>query len=760
MRKNVKIEDNNFLISQEIVKENATIEMPKCTNHIFVVDVSYSMSRDLPLIRKQLKNKLSNVMRDGDTISIVWFSGQHSAGVLKEEVEVKSLKTLTDLHDAIDKWLKPVGMTAFLKPLEITQDIIKRILVNRPESVFSLIFLTDGYNNNCSWDSVISELSSLESQIASSTFVEYGYYADTQKLTQMAAIMGGEKVATSDFDEFEPVFNSKLSTGTASTKKVVVPIEGCSMYDFAYTVDNGSVLLYNIKDGNVVVGNSVDRIFFFSETEVGTSYSTSYTEEDVSEVTTALYAAIYILSDKLMNFEAEKLFYPLGDNYHYKMLLNAFGKQKLNAFKTSIKDCVTNVDARFPEGSNEIKQVQNDAYCLMNLVTDLGKSENCLFYPSHDSFDYNRIGRKMKKKGSELSDKDKLRLSEAKNVAEAAEILKELSTNNVDINFEATDPNKGYPITDLVWNEERANLSVRCRIDGVVTLPKNDYEIDKVSTFRYTTYTLIKDGIVNVEKLPVRWSKSLEDSLLQNGVDHDVHHPTTKDESIIIIIDLTSLPLINRSMVTSMSAKKLGELEWELKKLQGDNKVYNYFRKELFPKESTTFIDSIGKEAADWLKTVGVTDYNGFAPKRIAAESTDSYMSVNLATKIKGLSSLPKVEIVAQKLQDGKKLKLNEWVMSAALSNYILQQESEIYQTLDEAQQDMVLKNYITKKSAELVKKKRDLMQTVAQIKFSLILSKKWFDEFNSFDENKIEMNIDGQDLSFTFDLSEKEVKM
>ena len=51
-------------------------------------------------------------------------------------------------------------------------------------------------------------------------------------------------------------------------------------------------------------------------------------------------------------------------------------------------------------------------------------------------------------------------------------------------------------------------------------------------------------------------------------------------------------------------------------------------------------------------------------------------------------------------------------------------------------------------------------MQEIAQIKFALILSKKWFTEFKSFDENQLSVNFDGKDLDFTFALTEKEEKI
>lgn len=755
MKKNVKLDENYYLISQE-VNSNVTVEVAKKTNHIFVVDVSGSMSGQLNYIRTQLKNKLSNLMKEGDTISIVWFSGSRDAGILKEEVEVKSLKTLTDLHDAIDKWLRPVGLTAFLKPLELTKDLIGRIKKNRPDSVFSMIFLTDGCNNDCPWNEVIKTLKGLENDIASSTFVEYGYYADSRALTQMAGILGGEKISCDGFDEFEPVFDAKISSSINGGKKTVVEIQDKYLYDFAFSVSNGSVLLYNIEDGKIMVGSDVKDIHFFSPKALGNTE----TPTDV-----ALYAAIYVLSDKLMNDDAEKIFYALGDNHYYQMLANAFGKQKLNAFKTAIKECVADQAKRFPNGKSSIQKIDDNAYCLMNLIEDLGNVENCLFYPSHPDFQYNRIGRKKVAAGSVLTEADKKRLTEAKNVDEASAILKELEEKKVDVKFVNSNPDRGYPMTDLVWNEERANLSVRIYIEGEVILPKNQWNVEKVSSFKYNTFTLIKDGIVNVEKLPVLYSDELIDILNKNNVKYtvsDIYNALVSGTTFgrTIVIDLSSLPLVNRGMVKAISANELAKKEWELVKLQGDKKVYDYYKKSLFPKTSKSFVEMLGQECADWLKEIGVTDFNGFAPKTTAAEATDFYMSVNLATKIKGLSSLPKVEDVVAKIKAGKELKLNEWVMADAIKKYLAQLESDMYKTLSEEQQKGILKTYLETKSSILNKQRRKILQEIAQIKFSLILSKKWFTEFKSFDENKLVLKLDGQDLDFTFDLNEKEEKI
>jgi len=758
MKKNVKFNEGYCLVSQE-VNSTVTVEVAKKTNHILVVDVSGSMSYELSKIRTQLKNKLSNLMKEGDTISIVWFSGSRDAGILKEEVEVKSLKTLSDLNDAIDKWLRPVGMTTFLKPLQLVKEIVGRIKTNRPDGVFSMIFLTDGYNNDCPWQEVTKALKNLESDIASSTFVEYGYYADSQKLTQMATILGGEKISCNGFDDYEPMFDNKITKSVRGGKKTVVEITDAYLYDFAYSVSDGSVILYAITDNKILVGSDVKEIYFFSPNAVGEVEAPLINNIVPKEQVAKLYAAVYVLSDKLLNDDAEKIFYALGDNFYYKMLVNAFGKQKLNAFKTAINECVADASKRFPEGIAAIQPVSDNAYCLMNLIEDLGSIDGCLFYPNHPDFEYNKIGRKRVARGENLSESDKKRLAEAKNVEELNKITEELKEKNVELKFTNTNPNRGYTLTDLVWNEERANLSVRICIDGKVALPANKFNIDEVVSYKYNTFTLIKDGIVNVEKLPVSYSSDLVVKLTALGVAFDIYL-SRDDFNNTIVIDLTKLPIVNRGMVRSISANELAKREWDLQKLQADKKVYDFYRKSLFPKTSQSFVEMLGQECADWLKTIGITDYNGFAPLTDTEESTDFYMSVNLATKIKGLSSLPKVDDVVAKIKAGTPLKLNEWVMADAINKYLANQESEMYKTLSEEQQKEVLRTYLISKSNELNKLKRKTMQEIAQIKFSLILSKKWFTEFKSFDENSLNAKFDGQELIFTFDLSEKEVKI
>ena len=111
-------------------------------HRVFVIDCSGSMSYDLPQLRKELKQRLPILTQPGDLVSLVWFSGKHEFGTLVEALPVKSLTDLAELNKAIDKWLRPMGMTGFVEPLGEVVTV-----TNKHTLPVHLFFMTDGYEN-------------------------------------------------------------------------------------------------------------------------------------------------------------------------------------------------------------------------------------------------------------------------------------------------------------------------------------------------------------------------------------------------------------------------------------------------------------------------------------------------------------------------------------------------------------------------------------------------------------------------------------
>ncbi|EJO9115049.1 VWA domain-containing protein, partial [Escherichia coli] len=112
-------------------------------------------------------------------------------GVLQEAVPVKKVTDLTKLNAAIDKFLQPVGLTGFKQPLEEAAQVIKRIKQNDATGVFSLFFMTDGYDNEWKTQEILNVVAPLQKELASATFIEYGWNCNRKLLSQMAETVGG-----------------------------------------------------------------------------------------------------------------------------------------------------------------------------------------------------------------------------------------------------------------------------------------------------------------------------------------------------------------------------------------------------------------------------------------------------------------------------------------------------------------------------------------------------------------------------------------
>jgi uncharacterized protein YegL len=211
------------------------------------------MCSDLPKLRQQLKNKIPEIINDGDTLSLIWFSGKGECGTIQENISIKSAKDLSKVHSMIDKYLVPIGCTSFKDPIEETKKVISNIKKDNDNPI-SFIFLSDGYDNQNNWDTIENELLNLESRIESATIIEYGYYADTKRLNQMAEILGGSKINAVDFKDYE--FNMDKLFKSKSSNKITLDVSEFhpllkykSLY--TYSKKTGEVTNYQVRNGKV-----------------------------------------------------------------------------------------------------------------------------------------------------------------------------------------------------------------------------------------------------------------------------------------------------------------------------------------------------------------------------------------------------------------------------------------------------------------------------------------------------------------------------
>lgn len=740
----IEINKNLFIGSIPCNRENEETRTVIQMQHIiYCVDISGSMYSELAEVRRHLKNHLvSDNIHENTAISIVAFSGKNECFTVVESVKMNDLRDIDRIHKAIDKYLRAMCLTAFLPPLQTTEKIIENYNKANPNEkvLHSLVFMTDGYNNDSVYGEVLSKLEQLDSKIASASFIEYGYYADGKSLLEMAEAIGGQKIFAKDFESYRIEFDKILSQKAEERTPILIDeIKSSLAFPFLFAMDGDRIIMYSTKyKKEVLISKSVKEVYYFSKTPVEINEEKYEFSED-----TILYLSAYVLSLQNKYFDAEKCIAKIGDVYFLKLLQGSYGKQKLNQFQELLRGAVYGKN-RLEEGRDKAYVPNDNQYCLMNLINDLSSSEENRFLADHPSFEYNYTGVKMETVGVKIGEGDSV-------VPEFKRIY---------------NPN-GYPLTDLVYNSERANISIRLRIEGDVILPKNQFGIESVPSFIWRNYTVVRDGILNFKYLPCILNEKTYNKLVKKGVKlvkEKVWEAEDGKTMQIVVIDMSDLPIINKRMVKSISAKSLAEIEIELIKVQSATKFLKSVLKtspqgEVKLSPFAKVIQGQTKEFLEYVTALGISEFNGFSPKVAATDATDSYMSCCLKTKVAKFSSVPKVADVIKKINENKNLTPSESVVKDEVDKFYNVSESVKYDGMSEKSKQKLAEDIAENYFIDNNEKRKELIASKAEIIFSLIMTRSWFKEFSSMDENEIEVSVnDTIKTTCKFEFKEEEV--
>lgn len=713
---------------QKIVKESVqAVQMP--TNHIVIVDCSGSMYYTLPNLREDLKNKLTSMIGADDRLSLIYFSGRNQSDFIFKNYEVKNAVELSNVKSSIDRWLQPIGVTAFQKPLEIALTAIDKNFFN------SIVFMTDGYNNDCSTADVFKALEAIKPHIDATYFVEYGYYVDSKLIGQMAENVGGVVVNADSFQDLVVKIEQSLKGITAPKIKMDAP----ATYSFGLTTDN-DVIVYKADDNNVIYVDGETKGLFW-----GTTGGTLLGEEFALEVAdnnsialTDQYTEQLVLA--YGNFvlgrfnEAEQLLFEIGDIALIEQYSKAFGKQKINDFKTQLLSIIKNETPLFESGREQNYSVNPDAYTVLELLNDLTNDEGALVYTSHPNFNYKRVS--AKRLVNNKPDMKQL-LNEAASIEEIEEALNAEGTK-----FEYDDPNEGSPFAALSFHSSRVNVNFTTSRKGKVkNLPANKWNLTEYPSRQTKSYNIIKDGILNLSSLPVTISNELRAKLITSGV--SIISQVDINGNAVYLIDFSNLPVVNKRMVSEMNSQEFANTVFKLEEQKAAQKVFRYYDKQVNEK---VLVED--EELNEFLKGIGIT-YNGYNPSSTKAPSTDCYFAPVLELKIKGLSSLPSIDAVKKKIAENKALNFSD----SLIKKYI-----DLYEkTMAASGNDASVLKRLTE---TVIKQKRQTEYEVAQRVMSLILSRGWFTDKDGFDDTSVTIATDFGDVQGTLSFTDEEVKI
>jgi len=764
------VSDSLYLVSVPVSGKEPAKPKEVPANHLVVIDCSGSMAWELPKIREQLKKKLPKLLGDKDTVSIVWFSGRGEHGVLLEGEPVATLTDLKEVEKAIDRWLRPTGMTGFKEPLESILGLVLRLAAKAPGNAFSLFFLSDGCDNQWPRADVLKAVEKAGSVVSASTFVEYGYYADRPLLTQMAEKAGGSLIFAEDFDRYVPAFEAAITRRQTGAKRVEVKIPGDTVGGFAFALHQGDVLTFAVESGAISVPQDLPGVWYLSPAGVGKAHGVA----PYASHLTALYLALSLYAQRMKADVVLALLRATGDTRFIRKYSGLFGKQKYSEFVDAARLAAIDPSLRLIEGYDPALVPPDDAFTVLDLLHILSEDDGNRLLLEHEAFKYNRIGRGTIDASEVLTEEEQKEVDEltakmamernAKKIAEYAARVASITSGKEALKFEAYPAPDGYPVSNLVFNEDRPNISVQVRkpgkvdISGRVPAELRDLLPKEVDTSIVRNYTVVKDGLVNVRVLPVRITDETA-AKLERGIPGIVElvRSGKGDPGFAVLIDLEPLPIINRKMVKDVSAKAFFETCYELTRAQASQKVYNSFVKELLPaKKADGLAEKYGDAAAAWLKDQGFQDY-GFSPKRVVAPTTDVYVSKELKVSLKGLSSLPSLKDYRAAVAKGK-LNAGAQLMKPTVDEVEAFLTSDIY--TKSAAKEKVLEAWLEGQAKATRTKVRQLLYFVSQVTFSLVVGQVWFSEFGSLDENEMTITVDGTSVACKAELQEKEVKV
>jgi hypothetical protein len=703
------------------------------------------MYQSLPKMRKMLKESLPTLVKDGDTVSIIYFSGSNQCGTIFTGEEIKSINDLTSINSAIDKYLTPIGCTSFIKPLELAFDTAKE-LTSRNGLLNSIVFISDGYHNEGgSRNDILKTCEKLPLVFSDINFIEYGYYVDRDLFEKMTKATDALHTFAENYDAFVPAFQDIISCG----KAVKIEVEVGNAEQAVY-IDSGRIYTVNAVNGITLIPEHVAQVWAVGSTTIDSVDSI----DDVQVLYVLLHNAVTNMNPDL----AWKVLKKLGDVRLIKAYDNCFTKQDYSNAKDMISEAVVDTTKRFVDGI-DYNMVPDENAVTVSDVLNVLVNNNAMVDIKSEHFSYNRTGRATTQKADDTIDK----LSDAISNAETAVERKALAMQMVEHEEwtpEFTNVETLVPMNKLVSNGSRPNISINTDMKGFVTIPQSlqdKYGLPStVDSKIYRNYTVVKDGIINMKNIPVIVPSDAIHAIMDTGVNFTQYQSERAiGGEVALLIHIDSVPLVNRSMAKNISGNKFLTDQVKLQALKARAKVFKHFRDELLGGRSATnaakMAELYGADAAKFLSENGLRDY-GFSPKVERAESTDFYMSKELNVKIKTLSSLPAVNAVQKKIDTNKKLNAADTVMKLAMDDY--QSAVELFDNDTDA-----LIDFITTQTKNTIGKTRFLESELSKVMYGIVVAKSWFADMD-LEDTTMQIDYAGFKFDVTIELEEKKISI
>ncbi len=639
---------------------------------VSIVDVSGSMTGDLPTFLRELGNMLPRFLQSGDTFSLIFFSGPAQAGILLDRAEIRQggqrALDIANIQKTLST-LDTIGLTCFVDPLRIAEQLGERLRTTRPGSRRTLIMGTDGYDNTSPGFSsaerrknIFAALTAAAGNFDRIVTMGVGWCCDQGILQDMAATVGGQFLFARDIGTFSRDFEAAASRRPVGVKRIKLELDGEPEEGLVFSLGaEGEITQYVVDGGAVEVPESAGTVWFVSKRAVGDILdpvpvigkrvaAKGKVSAGEAAAIEAGYAALVLFAQRTRRKLVRTIAGGLGDARLVTLANGAFGPQRYTDLAEEAVKAARS-EGRYVEGFVAAATVDPHAYTVVQALDALAQGDNRIV-PDFPGWRYTAITRARVNAGAVVT------AEEAKQIAAMAGVLgTELEAKVLSVlrgiaaggpadlldgaaltltsgaallaakaaEVEAMKAAKapaapyhympapdGVPVDGIVNASEEANTSLRivrgCEVDlsaARAALPESIR--DKVPA-TFCTFRYQTYTIITGRILNQPTLPVILDEGTW-GIYARAGLVTGPWRAEAVLVDYSKLPLINDGMIEDLSAGKLVQKAYDLEVAKAALKVLRDARKTYVPREDSSAV-------ALWVGTAGIYDGDAEVVKR------------------------------------------------------------------------------------------------------------------------------------------------
>lgn len=673
--------------SQTNVKELGSI------HHIHVIDRSGSMSGSLDRLIDDVQKIFENIEEE-DFLTVIWFSSDNEFRTV-----VKAAKRSDNIKKLLDGLRTTVGCTCFSDPMKEVGLVVDETLSLCPNILVTLF--TDGQPCcNRSYDAEINltlqHVSNFSNKVLGINTVGYGNYYDQSFLKQISSkSQFGVMVHTKKIDEYFKIFveNKDAVTGMVN-KKTEIKSDSEIIYLGPSTCKLGTGTLTQRQR------SKTKNLYFVVDPKIVTVDGQNVNLSKITEKTDANiiedfhYAYAYqMYYENHRKISLRVIAECVGDKKIADMMSNAFTFDECSSVIEGLKSALYK-GVRTPNTCGKNYLPADDAPCVLQLLNELAIAEAQYLPFSKNVPSYKRIGRKADESFSTFKNDEKRE-------------------------------SVGY-FSDLVYNKERLNISIKFTINGCVQL--NPIQAKKVNlpetipTEMFRTHAIVKDGQLNLQIIEVKIPNLTKELIRFIDCGAMVHL-----EGENFLIHLYNLPIINYAMSNDVGIDKLFDTVYQISELESYQKVVKYHIDQINENggdevKKTGVFENLTDEQIKVLEEHGLNDkgwYKGFGGEVAKATESDYYEARLMQFYLKGMSALPSVNKYLTDKAKGKITTISLRMMDSAWKKF----EKLNVPSDASVETKELLKNELVEVKKQLNSKRADMNS----IRISKALTNDWF---------------------------------